>query len=183
MFRIFAAIVLLVLSMGANARTLVVQMVGDSVITGDLPTTWMAVFGTNDDLPMDNSGYTCFKIPLHDPASGTQIGWGIDCLRDLPADPGPAVEAFSIFDMPGGVLVNHGITSLGLFSAGVGDANGQVNVMTGSIPAPGAESLIFGTKRFKNASGTARVSGAVRVGEGVEFFNCMWQLFLNDGKR
>jgi hypothetical protein len=182
MLKPILAISLLLFSVGANARTLVVQMLGDATFEGDLPTVWNNVFGSNDDLPGDNSGFDCFSVDLVDPATGMQIGTGIDCLRDLAADPGPAVTAVSLFVTPGGILVNRGQTSLGLFSSGIGDAGGALNVMTGSIPTDTTSSLIFGTKQFQSASGRARVSGAARVGvAGVEAFNCLWQIDLENG--
>ena len=182
MLKAILAVSLLLFSVGASARTLVVQMLGDTTFEGDLPTVWGDVFGSNDGLPGDNSGFNCFSVNLVDPATGMQIGTGIDCLRDLAGDNGPAVTAVSFFILPGGVLVNQGLTSLGLFSTGIGDAGGAVNVMTGSIPTDTTSSLIFGTKKFQTPSGRARVSGAARVGAaGVEALNCLWQIDLENG--
>lgn len=183
-FKTLLAMGLLIACAGANAKTLVVQMLGEATfIDGGLPWVWNDVVGNLDDLPDGADGFACFSVDLLNAATGKRIGTGIDCLKGLPmAVPGPAVEAVSFFITPGGVLVNRGMTSLGLFSAGIGDADGAFNVMTGSVPAPGAESLIFGTQRFEEASGNARVSGAVSVnGDGaVEVFNCLWQLNLDD---
>ena len=85
--------------------------------------------------------------------------------------------------MGGGVVVNRGLTSLGLFSTGVGDADGGVNLLTGSIPTATTSSLIFGTGKFRDVIGRARVSGAARVNFStglVEVFNCLWQIEIDE---
>ena len=109
---------------------ILVQMLGDATFEGDLVAVWHEVFGSADGLPADYQGFNCFSVDLVDPATRKQKGTGIDCLRDLAADNGPALTAVSLFVMPGGVLVNQGLTSLGLLSTGVGDAGGTVNLMT-----------------------------------------------------
>ena len=61
--------------------------------------------------------FFCEKMPLLDPATKLRVGSGIDCLYLIPG----GVVAVSFFVLPGGSLVNAGLTSLGAFTLGIGD--------------------------------------------------------------
>lgn len=176
----------------ASAERLVLQMLGESTLEGNLADI-DATEGTDllgpGGLKVDPDDFACFRMPLIDPESGTALGTGVDCLRfddDSNAPTQIGVTAISFFSMPGGTLVNMGKTSLGAFIPGFGDGrvNGdgtgpKVTHMTGSIPGPSKNSLIGGTGEFADAKGFARVSGAVNA-EGTPFFNCLWRVYLKE---
>jgi hypothetical protein len=50
------------------------------------------------------------------------------------------------------------------------------------VPNPGANSIIGGTGRFQNATGSVRLSGAVNLselGDGVITFDCVFVINLD----
>lgn len=175
----------------AHAGKLVLKMLGASTHIGDLAAVDAAEqTGLNfAQLGVDPADFACFKMPLLNPSSDTQIGHGVDCLRfdDLSQEPTQiGLTAVSFFIMPGGVLVNMGATSLGAFLPGFG--NGDIDIggdvvpvthATGSIPSVGAKSIVGGTGEFAGAKGVARVSGAVSVIPATPAFNCMWEVEFN----
>ena len=123
----------------------------------------------------------CHVIPMTNPASGLTVGTGIDCLGPMPAHDGSnglEVTALSLFIRAdgNGSLVTTGLTSVQPFIHHIGDADGAVTHMTGSIPA-GPGGVLGGTGMFRNASGSARVSGAVdlsQAGSDTVLFDCLW---------
>ena len=130
------------------------------------------------DLDVANlDGVGCFEIDLLDPASGTSIGTGVDCLSPKPLDDtfdAIEVTAFSFFILPGGAFVSTGMTSVRGFIPDVGSA-GRYTHVTGSIPD--GDNIISGTGQFEKG-GSTRVSGAVDMSEfgssGIIDFNCLW---------
>ena len=133
-------------------------------------------------LPEDSMDFLgCHELPLLDPATKVVLGTGIDCLWDITG----GVVAVSFFVLPGGSLVNAGLTSLGNFTASVGDnpvVPGDSNspppiLITGSIPNLTNDSIIAATGDFAGLVGTGRVSGAV-ANDGNFWFNCLWELNL-----
>jgi hypothetical protein len=154
-----------------------------NALDGQLPPLG-ATFPPGDDC----AGFICFEIPLVNPGNGTLLGSGVDCLRfEDGTAPGPEsfkVAAVSFFVMPGGTLVTAGRTSVLALSDGWGNGGvPQKTHATGSIPTPGAHSVIAGTGEFAGAQGMARVSGAVGIGAEVSF-DCLWhiELFGNPGE-
>jgi len=125
----------------------------------------------------------CYAIPMADPASGRRIGTGIDCLRVMPQETGGvAVQALSLFVFPNvGTVVTLGSTSVQAFVPGVGDADGGVTHITGSIPSD-ASGVVGGTGAFARAMGSGRVSGAVNLANfpAEATFDCLWVLGVTD---
>jgi hypothetical protein len=128
----------------------------------------------------------CFTTPMVDPENEIELGTGIDCLNvDLSSstDSATALTALSLFVFRGGSLVTFGLTSVGAFAPGIGDASGAVTNITGSIPpdpAAGPSGIVGGTGRFHHASGTVRVSGAVNLNDfpNTMDFDCVWIIEL-----
>ena len=196
---LIAAAVTVGLAMTAPARAdrIMLHMVGEAEDIGDLAAA-NATAGTNvteDDVfgvtgeMIAPASYTCQQMPLLDPATKVQLGSGIDCLHLIEG----GVVAVSFFVLPGGSLVNAGLTSLGAFTPGVGDnpvvpgdpSSPPPFFMTGSIPDLTDDSIIAATGDFDGYVGTGRVSGAVFPGPvlgSAEFpnfwFNCLWELNL-----
>jgi hypothetical protein len=134
----------------ANAEILLLQMLGESQVIGDLNDaeniyetgidfaelestlgrTDVAIVevltGTGDG-DSENIGeeFVCFELSLVDPETGIYLGNGVDCLRPengtLPGDDNFQVTAVSILALEGGSIVNVGRTSVASFAAGFGD--------------------------------------------------------------
>jgi hypothetical protein len=181
----------------AKADRFMLQMLGEAEDIGNLndANAEAGTSVTSDDvydvtgLEIAPEAYTCQKMPLLDPATKLLLGSGIDCLHLIEG----GVAAVSFFVFHDGSLVNAGLTSLGGFTAGVGDnpvvpgdpSSPPPALMTGSIPNLTNDSIIAATGRFDGYVGTGRVSGAVFPGPllmSVEFpnfwFNCLWELNL-----
>ncbi len=177
----------------AKADRILLQMLGQATSIGNLDdASFIAeidvdIADVNDVIDMNTSAadYACFEMPLLDPDTKVQLGTGIDCLFFLGPDPTDGVAAVSFFNLPGGSIVNAGLTSLGLFVGGVGDnpivpgdpSSPNPVVMTGSIPNLTNDSIVAANGDFNGYVGTGRVSGAVAPGDEF-WFNCMWEINL-----
>jgi hypothetical protein len=189
-----ATVVGLAMSAPAKADRLLLQMLGQAEDIGGLDAANLAA-GTDIDETdvLDQTGIDlaataaflgCHQMPLLDMATKMQLGYGIDCLYGVDG----GVAAVSFFILPGGSVVNAGLTSLGTFTAGVGDnpvVPGDSDspspvLITGSIPNLATNSIVAGTGQFAYAKGSGRVSGAVFPGplvDGSDFwFNCLWEI-------
>ncbi len=151
------------------------------------------------DSNIDVTGFDCFQLPVLDPASEKKRGIGVDCLRPISVTgdakgEGLQMEAITFFFLKGGIIVNHGCTSIRPFFEGVGDAG--VTHMTGSIGASEFgtpisanspevctnQGIIFGTGQYRDMKGEARLSGAVNLSNasnGQIRFSCLFVLRLN----
>ncbi len=178
----------------AKADRILLQFLGESINIGDLQDA-NSVAGTavteaeieaavGRALPVDPADFLgCNEVPMVDPATKVLLGPGIDCLWVI--DGGVGVIAVSYFVLPGGTLVNAGLTSLGEFTPGVGDnpvvpgdaSSPNPILITGSIPNLTNDSIIAATGDFEGQVGTGRVSGAV-ANDGNFWFNCLWELNL-----
>lgn len=135
--------------------------------------------GEISDLELNMAG--CWAVDLIDSASQIPLGTGIDCLEPLSdADDsqgaGISLRALSLFVMKSGTIVTLGLTSVRPFRDGnIGNANGAVSHMTGSIPSD-KSGVIGGTGAFADKIGAARVSGAVFLGNfpAQITFDCLW---------
>jgi len=134
----------------------------------------------------------CWAIDLIDSASQIPLGIGIDCLVPLDGDPdsngsGISLMALSFFVMESGTIVTQGFTSVRPFRdeippyGGIGDADGSVTHMTGSIPSD-KSGVVGGTGTFADKVGAARVSGAVNLDDfpAQITFDCLWVVEVED---
>ena len=123
----------------------------------------------------------CWSVPMIEPASEIPLGTGIDCLVpfDAAADSngeGISLQALSLFVFKNGTIVTLGLTSVRPFrDGGIGDAGGDMTHMTGSIPSDNS-GVVGGTGAYAEKIGSARVSGAVFLGDfpGELTFDCLW---------
>ena len=124
------------------------------------------------DLPPLNA--TCFDVDLIDVKTGNVIGVASDCLSDItPNGDGLMLTGTTFFFFPGGTLISRGLTTVQLVLHGSAD----FTHITGAIPSPGDDSVIYGDGKFSNASGPVRLSGAVNLdalGSGLITFDCMF---------
>jgi hypothetical protein len=184
---LMAAILLLVLQSTQLRADEVLQFLGQAtpVAMGDVLTDEQI-----NQLGVDPADYTCFQMPMLDPATGDQIGLGTDCLifNDIPGRVvsqrglqrgrafqnlagDVAVNAISVFSFTDGdVVVTGGTTSVRPFLEGFGNGGTPIRThITGSIPTPGEDG---GSRAGR--SGNARVSGALTVDDNGIFFDCLW---------
>lgn len=137
--------------------------------------------------------FACFEGDLVSLVTRRRVGTGVDCLRiagvpdttmamtplgDIAntADLSAAIDAITFFFLPGGYLVNDGLTTVRPFFSGIGDGDGAVSHITGSFP--GLESgVVAGTGRFAKWVGKAKVrlSGSVDLlNPPNTFFSCIF---------
>ncbi len=158
-------------------------------------------FFNND--PRNRGDFACFQGDLLNLTTGNPIGTGIDCLSIAPindttngdttggvpdvgvinntVDVSLVIDAVTFFFLPGGYIINDGLTTVRPFFEGVGngdgtDNEGSVTHITGSVPGESA-SIVSATGRFANLenSGNVRLSGAVNLGlPGTVFFSCIF---------
>ena len=191
------SIIVLVLALvGSQAGAAeVVQFLGQSVgTTMDAELTPAQIASAGIANPDD---YACFRMNMLDPASGSVIGSGVDCLvfHDVPGRVANskglangrafqnlagdvAVEAVSIFNFGGGdIIVTTGLTSVRPLLEGFGNGGAPARThISGSIPDPSAHSVILAEGAFAGSQGPARVSGALAIDSNGLFFDCLWIL-------
>ncbi len=134
----------------------------------------------------------CFDGVVKNIATGKIVGEARDCLSPQELDNGGTpmmvlddsirLIGTTIFRLRGGEIISQGDTSV----RPVFWANQPNTHITGAIPQPGSNSILAGTRRFRNASGTVRLSGAVdmsgftaETGEGPIAFTCLFVITLD----
>lgn len=149
-------------------KNLVVGMKGES--TGFLRTL------NTDQGPVDAM---CFEVDLIDVASGRVIGRGFDCLYNIQQDgSGLTVTDIAIFEFEGGKIISRGHVGVQPTSLPFPG----VSHLTGSLPAPGSNSILHASGVYAGATGRVRLSGAVdmsRLSEGVMQFDCLFVIELD----
>lgn len=174
-----------------RADSLAVSFAGTGDVTGLDEALAMAGVDLNEDTNLSPQEVSeleagiagCWAVPLLDSASKIPLGRGIDCLQPLDDSndsqgAGISLRALSLFVLDSGTIVTLGQTSVRPFrDGGIGDADGAVTHMTGSIPSD-KSGVIGGTGAFSDVVGAARVSGAVYLGDfpAQITFDCLWQV-------
>lgn len=174
-FRSFA-FALIILGGAASAaglsNNIAVRLVGTSdMFIGD------ALF---TDFGLAPEGALCYDLDLVDVKSGDVIGSAADCLTNINGvGDGVALTGTTFFFFPGGTVVTRGLTTVQPTTHGSAD----FTHITGAIPQPGDNNVVYGDGKFKNASGPVRLSGAVNL---VNFpaaatFDCIFVLDVGPG--
>lgn len=122
-------------------------------------------------------GANCFDLDLVDAKSGNVIGSASDCLSGITpsiTDNGVMLTGTTFFFFPGGTLVSQGLTTVQPVLHGSVDSTH----ITGAIPSPGDNGVVYGDGKFQNASGPVRLSGAVNLSQlnsdGLITFDCLF---------
>lgn len=136
----------------------------------------------------------CFDGLIFDAASGREIGTATDCLKPTFLDDGGTIGDSSddsleiigttIFELPAGTIISQGRTSVRPVTW---PAQYQPNThITGAIPFDDDNSIMAATGRYKNSTGTVRLSGAVDMtdfvtesGAGPLGFTCLFIVTLD----
>ena len=122
----------------------------------------------------------CFDVDLVDLQTGRVVGTGTDCFLEIEED-GEAliVHSISIFQFPEGDLYTG--SSVGV--APTSTSSYHTTHVTGYVPAPGENNIVQGTGRYRRATGSARLSGAVDMSklesDGAITFNCLFVIELD----
>ena len=133
---------------------------------------------------LDNDGVmeeaNCFDVDLIDFRSGETIGTATDCLSDINGvGEGLALTGTTIFNLPDGQLISKGLTSVMPTTHGSED----ITHITGAIPSDGDNNIIAGSGAYTNATGSARLSGAVNLSKIVSdnevSFDCLFLIELD----
>jgi len=116
----------------------------------------------------------CFDVDLIDAKTGNVIGSASDCLSSITAPSGIMLTGTTFFFFPGGTLVSQGLTTVQPVLHGSPD----FTHITGAIPSPNGNDVIYGDGKFKNANGPVRLSGAVNLdllgSDGIIKFDCVF---------
>lgn len=122
----------------------------------------------------------CFDVNLVNAKNNNFIGTGTDCLSDIqPTGTGLSLIGTTIFNLPGGTLVTRGSTTVQPVLKQTITPTGQpITHITGA--ADSGNAVISGTGRFRNSTGTVRLSGMVdmsgfggSVGDPI-VFDCLF---------
>jgi hypothetical protein len=150
------------------------------------PTTGEAIPNTENVL--------CFDGLIFDAASGREIGTATDCLKPTYLDDGGTpgdssddslqIIGTTIFELPAGTIISQGKTSVRPVTW---PSESQPNThITGAIPFDDENSIMATTGRYKNSTGTVRLSGAVdmtdfvtETGLGQLDFTCLFIITLD----
>ena len=130
-----------------------------------------------NDFGLDPVGALCFDVDLVDAKTGKSIGTASDCLSGISpsiTDNGVMLTGTTFFFFPGGTLISQGLTTVQPALHGSAD----FTHITGAVPSPSDNGVIYGDGKFKNANGPVRLSGAVNLSmldsDGVITFDCVF---------
>ena len=200
-------LIIAVLAIAVPAQADIAFKLEGELTAGDLSDATEAVveaFFEDDD--REQSDFACFEGDLLNLETGRVVGIGVDCLwvTGAPADatPGvatiddgagnqiaisPQIDAVTFFFLPGGYLVNDGLTTVRPFFVDIGDGDGRYTHMTGSMPGD-TPTVVYATGRFAKTADRAsvRLSGAVNTSrlftDGIIDFSCMFVVENGRGK-
>lgn len=179
MKRLTSLLILSTLSFNATAQaagignTISVRLAGTGAAYDGNP-----LFNEFNLVPVDAA---CFDLDLVDIKTDRIIGSAIDCLSGISpssSDDGVMLTGTTFFFFPGGTLVSQGLTTVQPVLHGSPD----FTHITGAVPSPGDNGVIFGSGKFANVEGPVRLSGAVNLSaldsDGLITFDCVFIIDL-----
>jgi len=175
---IFLGISSTVSAAGNNGgKTLVMNLVGSGAM-------YESTVADIDGDGMDDDAI-CFDVDLFNAKNGQQVGTATDCLSNItPIGAGLGLVGTTYFNLPQGLLVTRGNTTVQPVTHGITTADGQsITHVTGAAGTDNA--ILEGTGRFSNSTGTVRLSGMVDMtnfagnpGEPI-VFDCLFVIILD----
>jgi hypothetical protein len=122
----------------------------------------------------------CYEVPLERLGNGKIIGTGLDCLSDIQADEETGAITLTdvtVFNIKKKVLVSVSDVTI---HPNLTDDTENVTHITGSFPDE--DNIVYGTKKFDDASGSVRLSGGVNMNEFPEkiVFDCIFVINFNE---
>jgi hypothetical protein len=127
-----------------------------------------------EEFDLDTLDALCFNLDLVDVKTGNVIGSASDCLSGIVGvGDGIMLTGTTFFFFPGGTLVSQGLTTVQPVLHGSAD----FTHITGAVPSPSDNGVVYGDGKFKNADGPVRLSGAVDLsllGSGLITFDCVF---------
>ncbi len=123
----------------------------------------------------------CFDALIYNPATGKPIGTGSDCLDVQSNDAGNIrLTGTGFFHLEHGTLVVQGLTTVRPVLQPTTRDGVEFTHITG---ANGDGGVLYGTGRFKGATGKVRLSGQVDMSrldsDGQIFFDCIFIVDFN----
>ena len=139
-----------------------------------------------DDLGVPADAW-CFRVPMLNPRTNRQIGWGIDCLSGIALDEDgrgtltdTVLFSFGIRGRNRHVLASSGPVTIQPALDPDTTAAGVTHI-TGSFPP--SDNVIGGSGRFVHATGQVRISGGVNMGDleanGNLTFDCLFVIAVD----
>jgi hypothetical protein len=127
----------------------------------------------------------CYEVDLFNAKNRQLIGTATDCLSNFAmVGGGVALVGTTTFRLPQGTIVTQGRTTVQPVVQPTTTTDGQTITHTTGASAAG-NSILEGTKRFRNATGTVRLSGLVDLTDFKEaagdsiFFDCLFVMDLD----
>jgi hypothetical protein len=138
-------------------NNIVVRLVGTG--SNRAPTAFEEDIIANGPQSPSTAGTMCFDLDIVDAKTDSVIGDATDCLSEVTADSddGLYLTGTTFFNLPGGLVVSQGITTV----EPIDEGSPNFTHITGAIPDPSDDSVAYGDGKFKKASGPVRLSGAV----------------------
>ena len=155
-----------------NGKRLVLNLVGEG--------TAYEMIIPDPDNPNSTTTAFCYDVDLFNAKNTQLIGTATDCLSNFEMiGGGVALVGTTTFRLPQGTFVTQGRTTVqGVLKPTTTTDGHPITNTTGASAA--GNSILEGTKKYKNATGTVRLSGLVDltkfnlVDGGMIFFDCLF---------
>lgn len=161
-----------------NGKRLILNLVGEG--------TSVAMNVPDLDNPGSTTMAFCYEVPLFNAKNKQLVGTATDCLSNFTFPSGVALVGTTTFKLPQGNIVTQGRTTVqeAVTTPLPTTTEGEpITHITGASAA--GNSIIGGTKKYKNATGTVRLSGLVNllnfgmaIGDKI-FFDCLFVIDLD----
>ena len=155
-----------------NGKRLVLNLVGEG--------TAYEMIIPDPDNPNSTTTAFCYDVDLFNAKNEQLIGTATDCLSNFDVIiPGVTLVGTTTFRLPQGTFVTQGRTTVQPVLKPTTTTDGHLITNTTGASAAG-NSILEGTKKYKDATGTVRLSGLVDltnfnlVNGGMIFFDCLF---------
>lgn len=166
----------------AIANTLIMQLRG----TGEL-------IPAEDNPELVAEGALCYEMDLVSPRRDSVIGTGMDCFTDIVAneDGSIVLTNTTFFKRRGSTLISEGLVSIvpiprlpedGGSSEVDGGSPNSTHITSAILGGDETDTILGGTGRFSDATGSVRLSGAVDMSQFPDQvdFDCIFIATLDE---